>query len=262
MCTYNKKTYTIGELAHLAGVSVRMLRHYDQIGLLQPGGRDPSNDYRQYDYDDLLRLQQILFFRELDVPLKQIKRILDDPELDRVHLLRQHHQSLALQIERLQKLQGTVTKTITNLEEEGTMPLTDQELYEGFDRETMERYQKEVREQYDPTTVELADRNVRKMSKTQWSAVKEEGQAIAESLAALMDRSPDDPAVQALAARQHAWLEHFFPVSAERFRSLASLYTTNPEFRSFYDAFAPGLADFLKQAMEHYADTVLDEEST
>ncbi|MCB2209543.1 MerR family transcriptional regulator [bacterium] len=261
MCTQNEKTYTIGKLAHLAGVSVRTLRHYDQIGLLQPGGRDPSNDYRQYGYDDLLRLQQILFFRELDVPLKQIKRILDDPLLDRAKMLRQHHHSLALQVKRLQTLQHTIEKTTQNLEEEGAMPLTDKELYEGFDRETVERYQKEVREQYDPDIVDLADRNVRKMSKTQWASVKEEGGEIARALAELMDRAPSDPEVQTLAARQHAWLEHFYPVSAERFRGLASLYTTNPEFRAFYDTFAPGLADFLKQAMDYYADTVLDKKA-
>ena len=99
------KTYTIGELAKLAGVSVRTLHHYDQIGLLRPEDRNPGNDYRCYGREDLLRLQQILFFRELDIPLQQIKQILEDPGTDRLALLRQHHHNLDLRIRQLQTLQ-------------------------------------------------------------------------------------------------------------------------------------------------------------
>jgi hypothetical protein len=72
------------------------------------------------------------------------------------------------------------------------------------------------------------------------------------------EHDPGDPEVQMLAARQHAWLENFYPVSAELFRGLGELYTTNQEFRAFYDRVAPGLAGFLKQAMDHYAETVLE----
>ncbi len=129
------------------------------------------------------------------------------------------------------------------------MPLTDEELYEGFEKETIERYQKEVQETYDPEIVALANRNARNLSKTEWAAVKAEGQAISEEMAAIMDRDPSGPEVQALAARQHAWIEHFYPVSAEMFRGLAELYTSHPEFRANYDKVAPGLADFLSQAM-------------
>ncbi len=252
------KTYSISELARLAGISVRTLHHYDQIGLLQPGERNPENDYRIYHYPDLLRLQQILFFRELDFPLKKIKQILDDPEVDQIELLARHHHHLGLRIARLKKLQTTIEKTIQNLQEEEYMPLTDQELYEGFNQETIDRYKKEVKEKYDPKMVQLADRNARKLNKSEWAAVKQEGIAIAAELSKLIDRDPQDNEVQALAARQHAWIENFYPASAEMFRSLGLLYTTNQEFRDFYDRVTPGLADFLKEAMDHYADTVLD----
>ena len=253
------KTYTIGELAKLAGVSVRTLHHYDQIGLLHPGARDPGNDYRRYGREDLLRLQQILFFRELDIPLQKIKQILANPAADRLVLLRQHYQNLGLRIKQLQTLQVTLEKTIQNLQEENSMPLTDAELYEGFDQKTIERYQQEVRETYDPEIVALANRNARKLSKAEWTAVKAEGQAISAGLAALMDRDPADPDVQVFAARQHAWIEHFYPVSAEMFRGLGELYTSHPEFRANYDQVAPGLADFLQKAMTVYADTVLED---
>lgn len=252
------KTYTIGELANLAGVSVRTLHHYDQIGLLRPETRNPENDYRCYGRDDLLRLQQILFFRELDIPLQKIKQILEDPNTDRLTLLRQHHHNLDLRMQQLKTLQSTLEKTIQNLQEENSMPLTDEELYEGFDKETVERYQKEVRGTYDPEIVAQANRNARNLSKTEWAAVKAEGEAIAKELAALMDRDPADPEVQALAARQHAWIEHFYPVSAEMFRGLAELYVTHPEFRANYDKVAPGLADYLSRAMMIYAEDVLE----
>jgi DNA-binding transcriptional MerR regulator len=254
----NERTYTIGELATLAGVSVRTLHHYDQIGLLHPGARDPENDYRLYDRDDLLVLQQILFFRELDFPLKQIKKILADPTTDRLSLLRQHHHNLGLRIGQLQTLQSTLEKTIQNIQEENSMPLTDKELYEGFDQETVERYQKEVNETYDPEIVALANRNARKLTKAEWAAVKAEGQAISEGFAGLMDRDPADPEVQAFAARQHAWVEHFYPVSAETFRGRGELYTSHPEFRANYEKVAPGLAEFMQKAMAVYADTVLE----
>lgn len=254
----NEKTYTIGELAKLAGVSVRTLHHYDQIGLLHPGARDPENDYRRYDRDDLLHLQQILFFRELDFPLQQIKQILADPATDRLALLRQHHHNLGLRINQLQTLQSTLEKTIQNLQEKNSMPLTDEELYEGFDKDTIERYQKEVRETYDPEIVALANRNARKLTKAEWAAVKAEGQAISEGLARLMDRDPADSEVQAFAARQHAWIEHFYPVTAEIFRGLGKLYTSHPEFHANYDKITPGLAAFLQKAMAIYADTVLE----
>ncbi len=254
----HQSTYTIGELAKLAGVSVRTLRHYDQIGLLKPKSRD-DNDYRQYGFGDLLRLQQILFFRELDVPLNKIKAILDDPQLDRVALLKKHHQNLALQIERLESLQATIKKTIHNLQEEDDMPLTDAELYEGFSKEKIEEYNQEVRQTYDPKVVKEVDRKVRNMSKAQWQDIKDEGGAIAASLAKLIDRDPADPSVQALIARQHAWIENFFPAPAEVFRGLGELYATHEEFRAFYDRFAPGLADFMREAMNHFADTKLTE---
>lgn len=138
------------------------------------------------------------------------------------------------------------------------MPLTDAELYEGFDQKTIERYQKEVRKTYDPEIVALTNRNARKLSKAEWAAVKTEGQAISAGLAALMDRGPADPEVQAFAAQQHAGVEHFYPVSAKNFRGLGELYTSHPEFRANDDKVAPGLADPLQKAMNIYADAVLE----
>ena len=250
------KAYTVSEVAKMARVSVRTLHHYDHIGLLEPAARSAAG-YRLYEEPDLLRLQQILFFKELDLPLSEIRDVLDDPEFDQVEALRNHRRLLRKRAERLDRLLETIDKTIRRLEE-GDMTLTDQELYEGFTEEQIERYKREAREMYDPALVRESKRRLKKMSRDQWQAVKAEGEAVTTGLAALIDREPGDPEVQALIAGHHAWIENFYPCSAEVYRGLAQGYVEHPEFRAFYEKVRPGLAEFMQTAMNYYADQVLD----
>jgi DNA-binding transcriptional MerR regulator len=236
----------------MAGVSVRTLHHYDHIGLLRPSARTAAG-YRLYEEGDLLRLQQILFFRELDLPLDEIRRVLDNPGFDQVEALAQHRRTLELRSERLTQLLTTIDKTIRRLTEDN-MTMTDAELYEGFTTEQIERWQREVKERYDPALVAESNRRVRAMSKEQWNAVKAEGDAVTQRMAELMDRVPGDPEVQATVARHHGWIERFYPASAEVYRGLGRGYAEHPEFRAFYETYRPGLADFMKEAMAYYAD--------
>jgi DNA-binding transcriptional MerR regulator len=240
----------------MAGVSVRTLHHYDQIGLLKPPARTEAG-YRLYGEPELLRLQQILFFKELDMPLDEVGHILDDPGFDQVAALEGHRQSLQQRMERLARLLKTIDRTIDRLTEDD-MALTDEELYEGFTTEQIERYQREAREMYDPALVAESQRRVKKMSRDEWQAVKDEGEAVTTGLAALIDRAPGDAEVQTLIARHHAWIENFYPCSAEVYRGLGQGYVEHPEFRAFYEKVRPGLAGFMAGAMNHYADQVLD----
>ena len=249
------KTYTVSQLASMAGVSVRTLHHYDHIGLLEPQTRTPAG-YRLYGEAEMLRLQQILFFKELDLPLREVRSILHDPNFDQVQALQAHRRMLAGRMERLAQLLRTVDKTIQKLTEE-TMTLTDEELYEGFSKNQIERYKREAREMYDPALVEESERRVARMSKAQWEAVKLEGDEVTRGIAGLMDREPGDPEVQALIARHHAWIENFYPASAELYRGLGQGYASHPDFRAFYDRYRPDLADFMAAAMACYADQVL-----
>ena len=251
----NVSAYTVGQLARMARVSVRTLHHYDQIGLLEPSARTAAG-YRLYGEHELFRLQQILFFKELDLPLSEVHRILDDPGFDQVEALHDHRRSLEKRIKRLTRLLNTIDKTIHRLEEE-PMTMTDEELYEGFTEEQIARYKREAREMYDPALVEESERRVHKMSKAQWQAVKDEGDEVTRGLADLMDRDPGDREVQALIARHYAWIEQFYPASAELYRGLGQLYVTHPEFRATYDRYRPNLADFMAAAMNHYADETL-----
>jgi hypothetical protein len=137
------------------------------------------------------------------------------------------------------------------------MSMTDEELYEGFSKETIERYKREAREMYDPAMVEESERRVRRLSKEQWQAIKAEGGEVLTALATLLDRDPADPEVQALIARHYAWIEHFYTPTAEIYRGLGRLYVEHPEFRATHENIRPGLAEFMAAAMAHYADTVL-----
>lgn len=247
--------YSVSRLAKLAGVSVRTLHHYDQLGLLKPSHRTEAG-YRLYTEPDLLRLQQILFFKELDFSLGDIKTALDDPFFDPVLTLRNHRRFLQGRAERLAHLLNTLDKTLAKLTEE-TMTLTDEEIYDGFTKEQVARYTREVNEKYDPAIVAESNRRVRKLSKEQWAGVKAEGEEITRLMVAGMDTAPDSAAVQAIVARHCAWIEHFYPVSAEIYTNLGRLYVENPEFTAHYEQYRPGLADFMATAMAHYANTVL-----
>jgi DNA-binding transcriptional MerR regulator len=253
-----RHTYTGQQLARWAGVSVRTLHHYDHEGLLKPSARTTAG-YRQYGEADLLRLQQILFFRELDFPLTDIQAILDQPGFDQVQALHDHRRLLQQEADRLGRLLNTIEKTISRLTEDHmtTTPMTDEELYAGFTPEQIERYTREANERYDPKIVAESNRRVRNMSKAQWQAVKNEGGAMAQQLADLMDKQPSDPAVQAAIARHYAWVDNFWHPTAESYRGLGQGYAEHPEFRAFYDKYCLGLADFLCAAMSYYADRIL-----
>lgn len=249
--------YTVHQVAEMAGVSVRTLHHYDQIGLLKPAARTAAG-YRLYRQDDLLCLQQILLFRELDVPLETIRSILDEPGFDPVEALEAHRRTLEGQAARLARLLQTIDKTIQRIKGD-TMALTDEELYEGLPKEQPERWRREARALYGDDVVERSEQRARKMSKEEWNALKEEGDVVTRGLAGLMDRDPGDAKVQAFVARHYAWLEHFWHADADAYRGLGRLYVENDEFRAFYERYRPGLADFMQAAMNYYADHTLTE---
>lgn len=254
-----KGGYTVSRLAKMAGISVRTLHHYDEIGLLRPFARTAAG-YRLYGDQDLLRLQQILFFRELDFALGDIGQILDDPDFDPLAALASHRRLLQERAARTGRLLNTIDRTIAKLtENDMDERVTDEELYAGFTDEQVQRYEREVSAQYDPDLVAESNRRVRNMSKAQWQTLQGEGEEINQGLAALMDRDADDPEVQALIARHYAMMNKFYPVSAEIYRGLGQLYVTNDEFRAFYDKVRPGLAGFLQPAMAYYAEHTLAE---
>src|ERR1044071_7499826 len=118
------KMLTVKQVAKVSGVSVRALHHYDGIGLLKPAsiGR---NNYRYYGRDELLRLQQILLHRELDIPLSDIRAILDDPRFDQLDALRTQREKLAAEAKRYAELVRTIDRTIADLNGDAAMKNAD-----------------------------------------------------------------------------------------------------------------------------------------
>jgi DNA-binding transcriptional MerR regulator len=249
------RTYSIGELAKLAGVSIRTLRYYDKIDLLNPIERAESN-YRYYGKDELYRLQQILFFKELDFELKKIKVLLDDPDFEQLKALTFQRKQILNRKERLDKLLVTIDKTIKDLKEENTM-LTDEELYEGFSKEEIQKIKQEVTHKYDPKVVAESNGNIANMSKSDFDAIKAEQIQQAKELAHLMDRPVDSEEVQAVIKRHHQTNEKFYKTSAEMYKGLADMYVSDARFTEFYDRHQQGLAQFLKDAMYVFADKSL-----
>jgi DNA-binding transcriptional MerR regulator len=248
------KIYTVSRVAKMARVSVWTLHHYDHIGLLTPSKSEKG--YRHYSDGDLLRLQHIRFYAELDVLLAEIKSILDDPDFDRVEALKNHRQLLEQRHDRIAVLLNTIDKTICALTEDNVI-MNEEELYEGFSREKIDRLNKEVNEQYDPELVRQSREKVKNIAKGEWKNYKEQSEALNQKIAAQMDYDPTSPEVQALIARHHNGIEFFYTANAEIYSGLGQLYVENPEFSAYYEKYRTGMAHFMRDGMRHFADTVL-----
>ena len=244
--------YSVKQLSGLAGVSIRTLRYYDQIGLLKPAERSEKG-YRYYGREELLRLQQILFYRELDFPLAEIASILSDPSFDLVSALEYHKQELQKRGRRLDQLIFTIDKTISELKNQGTM-MKDEEIYEGFSKEQREAMRKEVANRWGKEQLENTENNIRQLGKEGYKDVKKEGEEVNRLLAGLIGRSPADKEVQQAIARHHLFLNHFYEVKEARYRGLAKMYVEDERFRNHYEQYAPGLAAFIQQAVTVYCD--------
>lgn len=248
--------YTIKELADLAGVTTRTLRWYDQTGLLTPTGTTPAG-YRLYDEAAVDRLQQILFYRELAFPLKDIKSILDAPDFDRRAALQSHLAELNRKKERLEVLILTVSKTLEHLE--GGRTMSEEEKFEGFKahaiRENEARYGREMRERYGNREVDQANANVMRLSREEYQRWTSIGEALLTLLPQAV-RSGADPAGEA--GRQIAQLHReWCSFSLGRYdpachAGLAELYVTDERFTAYYDREEKGCARFLRDAIVSY----------
>lgn len=248
----NMPYYTVSQLAELAGISVRTLHHYDKIGLLAPARRTRAG-YRLYGRTELLRLQQILLFRELEMPLAQIQDRIQASDFDPLATLRQHRRALEQRQAQLGRLIETVDKTIETLQED-EMRLSDEELYAGLTPEQAERYPREARQRWGEARVSEAEDRVRKLTKESWKRIGQQGEQATLAMAALVGQAADDDVVQEAIALHHAWIENFYPAPAEVYRGLGTMYVEHPEFRQYYEDRAEGLAEFMRAAIEVYCE--------
>ncbi|MES2690352.1 MAG: MerR family transcriptional regulator [Bacteroidota bacterium] len=238
--------FSVNQLAKLAGVSVRTLHHYDEIGLLKPSLRG-ENKYRFYGKNELVRLQQILLYKELDIPLIQIGEILDAPGFDVMSALQQHKLALEKQVNKVKQLLLTIDNTIVQLKNK-TEKMNYEDMYKGFSKEQAEAYEKEATERWGDAVKESKER-MKQMSKAEWEALMQEGEHINRELVSLMHLPVSDDAVQALVKRHFGMTGKHYTVTPEMYKGLAEMYLADERFTVYYDKHKPGLAAFLSKAM-------------
>jgi DNA-binding transcriptional MerR regulator len=240
----------VGQVAGFAGVTVRTLHHYDDIGLLVPSERSHAG-HRRYSDTDLDRLQQILFYRQLGFPLDEVAALLDDPDADpRAHLRRQH-ELLTARIEKLRKMAAAVEHAMEA--RKMGLNLTPEEKFEVFGGKDPEQYAEEVEERWGGTD-EYAEsqRRTARYTKEDWKRIQAEAADWGERYGALMaaQEPPSGEAAMVLAEehRQHI-CRWFYECSYEIHRCLGEMYVSDERFKAFYDALRPGLAEHLRDAI-------------
>ena len=243
--------FTVKQLSTLAGVTPRTLHHYDQIGLLKPS-RIGENGYRYYGEESLLRLQQILLYRELEIPLDEIRRIMGRRDFDVLSALENHRLELGKRVERLQRLIQTVDHTI--LHTKGQKNMSNQQLFAGFSEEEQEKYAAEAEKMYDPATVRESNRKWKAYGKEKQQAILAEGKQVYIDLRDAMPGGAGSPEVQAVVERWRKHMDYFWTPNLDQLLGLAEMYDTDPRFKANYDALHPQLAEFMLEAVKVYVE--------
>ncbi|HEY9059617.1 MAG TPA: MerR family transcriptional regulator [Pseudobacteroides sp.] len=250
--------YTVQKLGKMAGISSRTLRYYDEIGILKPA-RVNSSGYRIYGKQEVSRLQQILFYRELGVSLEDIKDILTSPSFDSTEALQEHRRKLLAKREQLDLLIANVDKTIA--ESEGRIMMSDKEKFEGFKQKLIEenekKYGKEVREKYGDEQAERSNKIFKNMTKEQYDEFEKLGTDIIDTLkAAFATGDPAGELAQKAADLHRQWLSFAWgSYTKEAHAGVAQMYIDDERFTAYYDKEQPGLAVFLRDAVLIYTGT-------
>lgn len=244
--------YSINELANISGVTSRTLRYYDEIGLLNPHDHSASG-YRIYTDHEVDRLQHILFYRELEVPLNHIKAILDNQNFDSSAVLEEHARALEKKRDRLDHVLETLHKTILSRKEGNGMAANEK--FEGFKKHLIEtneeKYGEEIRASYGDEVVDKS--NVKMMGLTE--DAYQEMQATEERMLiklkeAMKSGDPSSQEANEAAQLHKKWLSYTWPsYSVDAHRGLVEMYTADERFTMYYDQHAEGLAEFLKKSI-------------
>ena len=243
--------YSIKELADLAGTTTRTLRYYGELGLLEPA-EIGENGYRYYHRANLFTLQQILFFRELDVPLKQIKTIMDQPNFQLLPALKNHHRAIQQKIHRYEKLLDTVQSTIQDLE--GGREMRESEYFNGFEEK---QYQEEAWERWGKTPqYQESMRKWSSYSSDEQERIKQMGEDIIRRMVTENPQArPGDPEIQKAVGDYYHYLNrYFYSCDVAFLRSLADMWVEDPRFAINYERIREGGAQFVRQAVHHFCD--------
>lgn len=242
-------TYTVAQLAKISGVSVRTLHWYDEVDLLKPAYCG-SNGYRYYEEEQLLTLQQILFFKELGFELKRIRKILGRSDFDRMAALSSHRKVVQKELERLRQLIKTIDKTIDHLE--GKKKMSGNEFFSGFNLVTKAKGGESY---FAAEELVLSSAKAQELSGAERKEIKDQAEKILKQIANCMKRGlkPTSKEVESL-IKTHAHLaEQFHAIDQNVYRALAQLYREHPDFRGQLEQIDPQLPGFISVAMDGFA---------
>jgi MerR family transcriptional regulator, thiopeptide resistance regulator len=251
--------YTVGEVAQLSHVSVRTLHHYDEIGLLTPSGRSPAG-YRLYSDADLRRLQQILFYRELEFGLDQIASMLADPQAGVDDHLRAQHRLLRERQARADALLSAIEKEMES--RKMGISLTPEEQFEIFGTDKLDEVTAEAEQRWgDTDTWQQSRRRTAAYTKQDWITVKAEADASTEGFASVLRSGEPAGSTAAMdlaeAHRQHI-CRWFYDCGYQMHRGLAELYMSDPRYIASYDEIEPGFSQYVHDAIMANADRHTD----
>ncbi len=249
--------YTVQKLGNLAGISTRTLRYYDEIGLLKPA-RKSASGYRIYGQQEVDKLQQILFYRELGMGLEQIKYIVNDSSFDFQEALKEHREKLLAKRMKLDLLITNVERTISAKEGESIM--ADKEKFQGFKQKLIDdnerQYGEEIRGKYGNEVINQSKAKMLNMSEERYREFTSLERQVLHSLAAAVKTGdPSSDAAQQSADLHRQWLGFTWPsYSGEAHMGLAEMYVADERFALYYDKVHPGAAQFLRDAIAVYTE--------
>ncbi|MEO3778198.1 MerR family transcriptional regulator [Micromonospora sp. B11E3] len=242
--------WTVGRVAKAAGVTVRTLHHYDEIGLLSPSGRSPAG-YRRYDDADLERLQLIRYYRELGFPLEEIATILDDPDTDPAAHLRRQHELLTGRITRLQEMVAAIEFAMEASRMD--IRLTPEERFEVFGDFDPDAHAEEAQRRWGGSEAyRESARRVAGYGKEDWLRNKAENADWGRRFVEVMDSGApaDGPTAMALAEEHRQLVSRwFYECTYEIHTGLADMYVADERFTAYYEAIRPGMAAYLNEAI-------------
>jgi DNA-binding transcriptional MerR regulator len=247
---------SVGRLAELAGVTVRTLHHYDEIGLVRPSART-AGGYRAYAPGDVERLRRVLTYRRLGFALREVAELVTDPDVDAVaHLRRQR----ALLVSRREQVDAMVAAIDKELEASAMgINLTPEEQLEVFGTgKAGGEWADEAEQRWGGTDAyRESRRRAAGYGKDDWARIKAETDENVRAFAAALraGRPADGPEAAALAERHRAHIgRYFYDCGYAAHRGLAEMYVTDPRFTATYDAAEPGLARYVRDAIVANAD--------
>ena len=254
--------YTISSLSKLAGVSTRTLRYYDEVGLLKPK-RLSSSGYRIYGEHEIDLLQQILFYKELDLPIEQINSIVNSKNFDCVGALYEHKKKLLEKQKQIDQLLHNIDRTLSSIK--GGEKMSNKDKFEGFKKDAIqkneEKYGSEIREKYGNDKVNESNKKFASLSEQQYEASERIRIEINEKLlAAMKTNDPSSELAMQVVKLHKEWLEFFGTYSSQAHLGLGQMYVEDERFTKYYDEnVKQGAAKFLCSSIAAYYHAVLDE---